>query len=64
MLRRLRCLIRGFHLPERNPVGGFRCADCGKPMEHMGDGGTLSFGYISTRALVSLHSGKLREVAQ
>jgi hypothetical protein len=28
-MRRLLCFFRGWHLPQRTPIGGFRCEVCG-----------------------------------
>jgi len=39
MLARLRCIIRHYHQPRRQPIGGFRCVDCGAAgadLEEMG----------------------------
>jgi hypothetical protein len=33
---RLRCRLGEPHVPVRHPVGGFRCARCGKPAADLG----------------------------
>jgi hypothetical protein len=43
MLAWLRCLVRNRHNPVRHPLGGFRCADCGRvgiDLEEMGFAGS------------------------
>ncbi len=42
----LRCYWRGWHEPQRHPLNGFRCADCGfagASLDEMG----LGSGYVS-----------------
>lgn len=39
MIARLRCILRQHHQPRRQPMGGFRCAECGAAgadLEEMG----------------------------
>ena len=46
MLDKLRCFLRSRHEPARHPLGGFRCADCGKPGADLHDMGFDA--YVST----------------
>jgi hypothetical protein len=52
---RLRCHLGEPHLPVRQPLGGFRCARCGKPAADLEDLGFHGEGYLSekTRRLVA-----------
>ena len=54
MLRWLHCLFRGYHSPERQLVGGFRCSECRLAGADLEDMGFENFGYAPSlrRALV------------
>lgn len=54
MLAWLNCLFRGFHVPERQFVGGFRCAECGRAGADLAEMGFENFGYAPSlrRAMV------------
>jgi hypothetical protein len=54
MLAWLNCLFRGYHAPERQFVGGFRCADCGRVGANLEEMGFENFGYAPSlrRAMV------------
>ncbi len=43
---RLRCLVRSFHRPARQFLGGFRCEDCGKAGGDLDDLGFGGDGYV------------------
>lgn len=45
MMAWLHCLLRGFHSPERQIVGGFRCADCGRAGVDLEEMGFENLGY-------------------
>jgi hypothetical protein len=45
MLAWLHCLFRGYHAPERQIIGGFRCAECGRAGADLGEMGFENFGY-------------------
>jgi len=38
MFARLRCIIRQHHQPRRQPIGGFRCSDCGAAFADLEEG--------------------------
>jgi hypothetical protein len=38
MFARLRCIIRQHHEPRRQPIGGFRCRDCGAAFADLEEG--------------------------
>jgi hypothetical protein len=49
MIALLMCLLRGRgHNPVRHPLGGFKCADCGKSGADLERMGFLDGGYVST----------------
>ena len=48
MLAWLGCLLRGHHTPERQFVGGFRCADCGRAGADLEEMGFENLGYSPT----------------
>jgi hypothetical protein len=54
MLAWLNCLFRGFHVPERQFLGGFRCAECGRAGADLAEMGFENFGYAPSlrRAMV------------
>ena len=54
MLAWLNCLFRGFHVQERQFVGGFRCAECGRAGADLEEMGFENFGYAPAlrRAMV------------
>lgn len=43
------CFVRRRHNPLRYPLGGFKCADCGKSGADLGEMGVLDGGYIRGR---------------
>jgi hypothetical protein len=45
MIAKMRCFFSGHHVPVRHPLGGFRCATCGKPAADLHDLGYD--GYVS-----------------
>jgi hypothetical protein len=45
MLSWVRCLFRGYHSPERQIIGGFRCADCGRAGLDLVEMGFENLGY-------------------
>ena len=45
MIAKMRCCFTGRHTPLRHPLGGFRCAVCGKPGADFHDMGYD--GYVS-----------------
>jgi hypothetical protein len=45
MMAWLHCMLRGYHAPERQLVGGFRCADCGRAGADLEEMGFENFGY-------------------
>jgi len=45
MMTWLRCMFRGYHAPERQLVGGFRCADCGRAGVDLAEMGFENLGY-------------------
>lgn len=45
---RLCCFLRGQHTPVRQPVGGWRCSECGRPGADLGEMGMDSTGYVDT----------------
>lgn len=46
-MARLRCLVRGHHNPERHPLGGFRCLDCGEAGADYDEMGFHGTGYVN-----------------
>ena len=46
LYRRLRCLLRGHHEPQRQPLGGFRCVDCQLAGETLDDLGFKGGSYV------------------
>lgn len=46
LYRRLRCLVRGYHEPQRQPLGGFRCVDCHLAGETFDDLGFKGGSYV------------------
>ena len=50
MLAKIRCFFRSRHEPARHPLGGFRCADCGKAGADLHDMGFEA--YVSTMRTV------------
>ena len=54
MLAWLNCLFRGYHTPERQFVGGFRCVECGRAGADLEEMGFENFGYAPSlrRAMV------------
>jgi hypothetical protein len=53
MMAWLHCLFRGYHSPERQLVGGFRCVDCGRAGADLEEMGFENLGYapVLRRAL-------------
>jgi hypothetical protein len=45
MLAWLHCFFRGYHNPGRQLLGGFRCADCGRPGADLEEMGFENLGY-------------------
>lgn len=45
MLPWMHCLFRGYHSPERQLLGGFRCSECGRAGADLEEMGFESFGY-------------------
>ncbi len=57
---RMRCTLGGEgHDPVRHPLGGFRCARCGKSGGNLDDFGFAGEGYVSETARRRLaHEGR------
>jgi hypothetical protein len=47
MLAWIRCLMRNRHDPQRHPLGGFRCSECGLVGADLDDMGFAGSGYVS-----------------
>jgi len=46
LFARMRCIFRGMHSPVRQPVGGFRCVDCGEAGSDLGQMGYRDVAYV------------------
>ena len=60
MLPWLHCLFRGYHSPERQVVGGFRCSECGRAGADLEEMGFENFGYAPALRRATLRGEVLR----